>query len=550
MKNLKISQKLIVSFLVVIVLFAFVSLYQLYELKNLAKLQDEGAVRSHALVYAKESSAMGYKLYSVVADAIINRDLTNAQKEWNENVKDANEDFANLASVIDTDIEKDYLNQGKEHLDEFISVFEDEMMPLLKMDSSMDDISTIDAKLDQINNDLEGPLVKLVDSIDKENEEADKHFDETVVSVFNIAIIINILAVAIAVLFIIILVNLVAKPLIKGVNFAKEIADGNLLASLEIDQKDEVGILASSLQNMVEKLKDVIENVIAGANNIASASLEMSSTSQQMSQGANEQASAAEEVSSSMEEMVSNIQQNTDNAQSTEKIAIKATEGIKAGNESTRVSVEAMKQIAEKITIINDIAFQTNILALNAAVEAARAGEHGKGFAVVAAEVRKLAERSKVAADEIAHLSKSGVAISEKAGQQMQEIVPEIEKTAKLVQEIAAASIEQNSGADQVNNAIQQLNQVTQQNAAASEELATSSEELSSQAEQLKDLISYFRVDNRSRNQVQAVGTHKKATQNKPGAKTHIAHLQKNMKKGVDIKLDSYDSKDDEYEKF
>ncbi|MFP4526037.1 MAG: methyl-accepting chemotaxis protein, partial [Bacteroidales bacterium] len=184
----------------------------------------------------------------------------------------------------------------------------------------------------------------------------------------------------------------------------------------------------------------------------------------------------------------------TENAKQTEKISGKASDRISEGNQATQHSVEAMKEIAEKISIINDIAFQTNILALNAAVEAARAGEHGKGFAVVASEVRKLAERSAEAASEIDEKSKSGVGISEKAGQQLEEIVPEIEKTSKLVQEITAASNEMNSGADQVNNAIQQLNQVTQQNAASSEELATGAEELSSQAEQLKQVISYFNV--------------------------------------------------------
>ncbi|MFP4448161.1 MAG: methyl-accepting chemotaxis protein [Bacteroidales bacterium] len=283
----------------------------------------------------------------------------------------------------------------------------------------------------------------------------------------------------------------------QGVGVAKKLSNGDLTVNVDkslVNQKDEIGDLAKAMQRMVEKLRDLISNVKNGADNIAAASNQMSSSSQEMSQGASEQASSAEEVSSSMEQMVSNIQQNTENAQQTEKISTKASDRISEGNKATQHSVEAMKEIADKISIINDIAFQTNILALNAAVEAARAGEHGKGFAVVASEVRKLAERSAEAANEIDEKSKSGVGISEKAGQQLEEIVPEIEKTSKLVQEITAASNEMNSGADQVNNAIQQLNQVTQQNAASSEELATGAEELSSQAEQLKQVISYFNV--------------------------------------------------------
>jgi methyl-accepting chemotaxis protein len=288
-------------------------------------------------------------------------------------------------------------------------------------------------------------------------------------------------------------------PLAKGVKFAQDLAEGDLTAKLDVDQKDEVGMLGYALQQMAEKLREVIASVMLGSDNIASASLQMSSGSQQVSQGASEQASSAEEVSSSMEEMAANIQQNTDNAQEADKISQKVQDGVQKVGSASVESLVSIKNIAEKINIINDIAFQTNILALNAAVEAARAGEQGRGFAVVAAEVRKLAERSKIAADEIVALSRKSVNVTETASELMTNLIPEIERTAKLVQEIAAASMEQTSGADQVNTAIQQLNQVTQQNAAASEEMATSAEELSSQADQLKDIISYFRIENNKR---------------------------------------------------
>jgi len=288
----------------------------------------------------------------------------------------------------------------------------------------------------------------------------------------------------------------ISKPVIQAMQFAQKLSEGDLTATIKINQQDEIGQLANALTRMGEKLRGIVGDILVGSQNIASASQQMSGTSQQMSQGANEQASSVEEVSSSMEEMAANIQNNTDNARTTEKIAVDASAGIREGSDATNQAVASMKNIAEKIRIVNDIAFQTNILALNAAVEAARAGEHGKGFAVVAAEVRKLAERSKVAAEEIDELSKNGVNIAEKAGVKLNEIVPQIEKTAQLVQEIASASMEQNSGADQVNNAMQQLNNVTQQNAAASEEMATSAEELSSQAEQLKETIQFFNTGN------------------------------------------------------
>jgi methyl-accepting chemotaxis protein len=330
---------------------------------------------------------------------------------------------------------------------------------------------------------------------------------------------------------------------------AMQVADGDLTVDLKMrSDKDE---LIRALMNMVKSVSDVVIQVQAAADNIAAASQEMSANAQQVSQGASEQASAAEEVSSSMEEMSSNIQQNTENAQQTEKISIAAAQGMQRVSKSSNDSMKSVKELASKITIIGDIAFQTNILALNAAVEAARAGEHGKGFAVVAAEVRKLAERSKIAAEEIDVLSKTSVELTEEAGKLMIQIIPDVEKTANLVQEITAASLEQNSGANQINNAINQLNQVTQQNASASEEMATGSEELSNQADQLREMISFFKVENegRSKAQFQAVSQPRRSVQ--------VQHLnvkerhQDSFAKSKGVKINLHpDAKDSDYERF
>ena len=328
----------------------------------------------------------------------------------------------------------------------------------------------------------------------------------------------------------------------------KILAKGDLTVDLKIRSNEDE--LVQSLSEMVQSISGVVVQVQSAANSIASASEEMSSNAQQVSQGASEQASAAEEVSSSMEEMGSNIQQNTQNAQQTEKISNTAAQGMEKVKKSSNESLHSIKEIADKITIIGDIAFQTNILALNAAVEAARAGEHGKGFAVVAAEVRKLAERSKVAAEEINSLSKSSVGVTNEASKLMEDIIPDVEKTSKLVQEITAASIEQNSGANQINHAINQLNQVTQQNAAAAEEMATSSEELSGHAQQLNDLISFFKVDENELRKVSGYTNKSKAIEHK-SFKSNNSDSKMPVKaspsKGVKINIEENDS---EFERF
>ncbi|MCK4517099.1 MAG: methyl-accepting chemotaxis protein, partial [Spirochaetaceae bacterium] len=273
----------------------------------------------------------------------------------------------------------------------------------------------------------------------------------------------------------------------------QSIAGGDLTVSVkERSGQDE---LMRALGTMIRELTDVATGIQSAADQVASGSQQMSSSSQQLSQGSTEQASSAEEISSSMEQMAANIHQNADNAQQTDSIALKASSDAETSGAAVGKAVGAMKEIAERISVISEIARQTNMLALNAAIEAARASEHGKGFAVVAAEVRKLAERSQEAADEIERLSSSTVEVAVNAGEMLVKLVPDIQKTAELVQEINAASNEQKSGAEQINKAIQQLDTVIQQNSTASEEMASTSEELAGQAEQMQDVISFFKVN-------------------------------------------------------
>ncbi len=288
-------------------------------------------------------------------------------------------------------------------------------------------------------------------------------------------------------------VNRMTANLRVSAGLADKIADGDLTVSHKpLSDEDTLG---HALVRMIDRLRGVVGDASVAANNVASGSQELSSTSEQVSQGATEQAAAAEQASASMEEMSANIKQNAENAAQTEKIARQSAQDAEASGIAVDRAVGAMRTIAEKIGIVQEIARQTDLLALNAAVEAARAGEHGRGFAVVASEVRKLAERSQGAAAEISAVSANTVDAATEAGEMLSKLVPDIRRTAELISEISAACREQDIGAGQINQAIQQLDQVTQQNASASEQISSTSEELAAQAEELQASMAYFRVD-------------------------------------------------------
>jgi methyl-accepting chemotaxis protein len=340
-----------------------------------------------------------------------------------------------------------------------------------------------------------------------------------------------------------------------------QVANGDLTRSIEAESGDEIGMLFVSIGSMVQKLKGVVSDVKNAADNVASGSRQLSSGSDQMSQGTTEQAASAEEASASIEEMHATIRQNADNAVATEAIARKSANDALESGKAVSEAVKAMKDIAGKISVIGEIARQTNLLALNAAIEAARAGEQGKGFAVVAAEVRKLAERSQAAAGEISKLSGSSVDVAENAGAMLSRLVPDIQKTSELVQEISASSKEQALGADQINNSIQQLNKVIQQNAGSAEEMASTAQELSSQADQLLETVGFFTVDNNG----SAMKGASPRTLTSPATLAPIARLavsgtrparRATSPSGVTIDIGQHgkggngDSRDREYEKF
>ncbi|MGE5670570.1 MAG: methyl-accepting chemotaxis protein [Fibrobacterota bacterium] len=423
----------------------------------------------------------------------------------------------------------------------FYSVAKAKETEMLKANANQKLVDELDSKLDNVSIDSKNGFLAASEVLDQlvifNKDIASSASGNSKTLMISLIILGTLLAIIIG----LILTKSITRPLGVIGQTIQEIGKGKLEVNLVVDRKDELGTLTKAMKDMVDQLKSTITFTLESAENVSAGSLQLSSASHGISQGSSKQASSVQEISASIEqisasieEMTASINQNADNANQTEKIALKSSSDAKEGGEAVQKTVNAMKQIAEKISIIQEIARQTNLLSLNASIEAARAGEHGKGFAVVASAVQKLAERSQDAAEEISKLSKSSVDVAESAGDMLKKLVPDIQKTAELVSEINAASAEQNNGIQQVNTAVQQVNSsiqqfnmVVQSNASASEELASTSEELSSQADELKNRISFFEIQ---RKQYMPKHTIHKAKKHTALSKnTHTAQLSQNV---------------------
>ncbi len=499
--NMKIAGKLVLSFVVVASITAAVGIYGIY---NLGVMNDlaETMYEQELIGLDTIQDANTELLYVTRAEKNVIIAATEAERRYyserhaynldrlQTRVTDARQFFPTAEGrALIASIER-ALQQWIEQTREVVRIAQLEALAEAR-DSAELSMGTARERLDEVDV-LMTEAVTLKGAQAEAAAEATRQVYETS---FAAMVIVVIAAALIGIVLGFAIARMISNPLKKGVTFAEALARGDLTLTLEVRQTDEAGLLAAALNRTVEKLRSIVGDIKSGAENVSAGSEQMSSTAEQLSQGATEQAASAEEVSSSMEEMQSSITQNDDNSSATEKIASESAENAEKSGSAVAETVAAMKEIAGKISIIEEIARNTNLLALNAAIEAARAGEQGKGFAVVASEVRKLAERSQVAAGEISQLSAKSVGVAEQAGAMLTELVPNIRRTAELVQEISAASREQRTGSDQITKAITQLDQVIQQNASASEEMASMSEELTGQAQQLQTSASFFVVD-------------------------------------------------------
>jgi len=443
------------------------------------------------------------------------------------------------------------------------------VMSILSSFDSYNEFMTLAEAQDMV--DAEGSILKTTDValskltliVGKQQQETLDAYSriESSTSFFRIFVIIGGLVVLVVGVFIAyFLTNTIKQAITSASTAISKLSNGDLTYDFEVKGTDEIAKLLFDLKEMMSRLREIVDSITTGSVSIANAGNDLNHIAQQIAQGASTQASNAEEVSASMEEMVANIQQNTENSSNTNKISDKLAVDIEKIGGASEKSIDSIRKIADRINIVNDIAFQTNLLALNAAVEAARAGEHGKGFAVVAAEVRKLAERSKVAADEIFVLAKESVSNTESSVDLIRNIIPEIKRTSVLIQEITAGSLEQTNGAEQINNAIQQLNGITQQNAANADILVNSSEKLSTEADKLRDNIGFFKIDMKVKGNKKEVL--KKEIRTTPSIKPTISIEQtkkvsnmvkpKNKPGGINLNLgETMPGKDDgDYEKF
>jgi methyl-accepting chemotaxis protein len=496
-QNLKIASKLVLAFLVPIVLAAAMGVFALEEVADLRATSDtitgrwlpsvdvlgqaEGDVadlRAAELAHVLSTDKEKMDRYERIGAAEL-ASIDNYLKEYQK--------------LVSSEEERQVLEEFDRMLDGYV-LEHSRVMDLSRQGKKQEAIAALLGPLEQQFDTVSSRFEQIVETNKQGAKAARDHSNEVFESTRIWVLSLLVATVLAGVLLAFLLASIISRPLSTAVRVADRLASGDLDVRIDGGAGDETGKLLTAMQAMVERLRQIIGEVREGAGSLSSAAGQISASSQNLSQGTSEQASSVEETTASLEQMNATIRQNSERSRQMEQMALKGAKDAADSGLAVKETVEAMNSIAEKVSIIEEIAYQTNLLALNAAIEAARAGEHGRGFAVVATEVRKLAERSQAAAREISGLASSSVKVASRSGALLKELVPSIHKTAELVQEVVAASSEQAAGVSQMNKAMTQVDQVTQRSAGAAEELASTAEELSAQAETLQQLMSFFKM--------------------------------------------------------